>query len=451
MASESSEEKVGGLAKFNSDEWRLHPQRDHLPYRRDCRVCVERSTGKPHKRISHPSAYVLSIDTAGPFRHKAMGGYKYLLVACYRFPQLPGVKGEDETSKGDAAEEPVAAPEDGGDWILDEELPAGAGRGDEGEVVEAEPEAKAADVEDLKELAEPLKFSSVYIVRPMKSRKHAETLKAIQEAYIQLRSGDLPVNKLHADRAREYNTKMLEMWAASRDLDVSKTQGDDPPQNGTAERGVRYIKMRMRILLSQANELSGLTDEAVRSLWPYAAETAATQQQAEDLCTDAVKQFISRWAASILKEAEALIKAKALVPLTVEEQRALEMNAFILAPIKEEDDEEEAVYAVYPPKVFQLAEGYLHLKQHRADENIWSVWAVAKDGSMSVRAYINVYVDDILYVGEVAVIHALQTWLTSEWKASDLTWASEESYIRFQAWRLEGPRKEASLHIKGGT
>ena len=281
MASESSEEKVGGLAKFNSDEWRLHPQRDHLPYRRDCRVCVERSTGKPHKRISHPSAYVLSIDTAGPFRHKAMGGYKYLLVACYRFPQLPGVKGEDETSKGDAAEEPVAAPEDGGDWILDEELPAGAGRGDEGEVVEAEPEAKAADVEDLKELAEPLKFSSVYIVRPMKSRKHAETLKAIQEAYIQLRSGDLPVNKLHADRAREYNTKMLEMWAASRDLDVSKTQGDDPPQNGTAERGVRYIKMRMRILLSQANELSGLTDEAVRSLWPYAAETAATQQQAE--------------------------------------------------------------------------------------------------------------------------------------------------------------------------
>ena len=96
-------------------------------------------------------------------------------------------------------------------------------------------------------------------------------------------------------------------------------------------------------------------------------------------------------------------------------------------------------------------EGYLHLKQHRADENIWSVWAVAKDGSMSVRAYINVYVDDILYVGEVAVIHALQTWLTSEWKASDLTWASEESYIRFQAWRLEGPRKEASLHIKGGT
>ena len=87
-------------------------------------------------------------------------------------------------------------------------------------------------------------------------------------------------------------------------------------------------------------------------------------------------------------------------------------NAFILAPIKEENDEEEAIYALYPPKVFQLVkvqnatqlwrvdralygfcrsprlwgrfrdkrlraakipfeEGYLYLKQHRADENIW--------------------------------------------------------------------------------
>ena len=59
-----------------------------------------------------------------------------------------------------------------------------------------------------------------------------------------------PVNKIHADRAREYNAKMLDLWAASRDIDISKTQGDDAPQNGTAERAVRYIKMRTRILLA---------------------------------------------------------------------------------------------------------------------------------------------------------------------------------------------------------
>ena len=64
---------------------------------------------------------------------------------------------------------------------------------------------------------------------------------------------------------------------------------------------------------------------------------------AKDLCTDAVKQFISRWAASILKEAEALIKAKALVPLTVEEQRALEMSGkLVVLPAK-------GVFTVKPP------------------------------------------------------------------------------------------------------
>ena len=66
---------------------------------------------------------------------------------------------------------------------------------------------------------------------------------------------------------------MLDLWAASRDIDISKTQGDDAPQNGTAERAVRYIKMRTRILLAQAKELSGLSDDVLRSLWPYAAET----------------------------------------------------------------------------------------------------------------------------------------------------------------------------------
>ena len=90
-----------------------------------------------------------------------------------------------------------------------------------------------------------------------------------------------PVNKIHADRARAYNAKMLDLWAASRDIDISKTQGDDAPQNGTAERAVRYIKMRTRILLAQAKELSGLSDDVLRSLWPYAAETASAQQQAE--------------------------------------------------------------------------------------------------------------------------------------------------------------------------
>ena len=49
------------------------------------------------------------------------------------------------------------------------------------------------------------------------------------------------------------------------------------------------------------------------------------------------------------------------------------------------------------------------------------------DGTDVVKAYINVYIDDILYIGEPDMIAAVQVWLTSEWKVSSLSWASEES------------------------
>ena len=86
----------------------------------------------------------------------------------------------------------------------------------------------------------------------MKSRKKPDALRAIQELYVQLRSQGLPVCKLHMDRAQEFQTDVLEAWAAARDIEVTRTQGSDPQGNGTAERAVGYIKARMRVLLGQA-------------------------------------------------------------------------------------------------------------------------------------------------------------------------------------------------------
>ena len=107
------------LAKFDVSGWKLHLQRDHLPYRRDCRVCVARASGRPHRKVSHPSAYSLAVDTAGPFRSMGAGGFKYLLVGCYRFPKLPGIGDHQhlEAEEGD----PGRAPDDGGDWIFEDE------------------------------------------------------------------------------------------------------------------------------------------------------------------------------------------------------------------------------------------------------------------------------------------------------------------------------------------
>ena len=145
-------------------------------------------------------------------------------------------------------------------------------------------------------------------------------------------------------------------------------------------------------------------------------------------------------------------------------------NAFILAPIKEEDEEDDGIiYALFPPKVFQLVvvpycyqlwrvdralygfrrsprlwskfrdkrllsakipfgQGHLMLKQSKADANVWAVTYVGPQENVEVRAYLNIYVDDVLYAGNPDEILAVHKWLTSEWKASELSWATGRVY-----------------------
>ena len=60
----------------------------------------------------HPSAYTLSVDLAGPMKLRGLRQFKYLMVACYRFPRIP------LTARHDPAEEErvEAQPDDGEDW-----------------------------------------------------------------------------------------------------------------------------------------------------------------------------------------------------------------------------------------------------------------------------------------------------------------------------------------------
>ncbi|CAE7733563.1 unnamed protein product [Symbiodinium sp. CCMP2592] len=219
------------------------------------------------------------------------GGYKYLLVGCYRHPKLLGTSPEEEPAKGPSAAEVVPRPDDGEDWLgedleaAEDEVPlvAEEHEGGVGYVDPGPPDAdheRDGEIEALKELAKPLEFVSVYVAKPMRSRKKAETLKAMQELYIQLRSAGFPLGRIHMDRAREYQSSAFEHWAAARDIELSRTQGDDPSQNRTAERAVGYVKMRMRVLLAQAKELSGADDEVIKGWWAMAAETAVSQHQA---------------------------------------------------------------------------------------------------------------------------------------------------------------------------
>ena len=144
-------------------------------------------------------------------------------------------------------------------------------------------------------------------------------------------------------------------------------------------------------------------------------------------------------------------------------------NAFLLAPMAT-----DAVYGLRFPKVFLLALGAdwdklyrvdralygfrrsprlwglfrdarlraatfkvkgsaVVLKKLTADENVWKVVSSdgTTEGSEVTIAYIVIYVDDIMYLGEPSVIYDIHEWLSSEWKASDLTWASAKEGIRF--------------------
>ena len=153
-------------------------------------------------------------------------------------------------------------------------------------------------------------------------------------------------------------------------------------------------------------------------------------------------------------------------------------NAFLLAPMST-----DAVYGLRFPKVFILAlgleweglyrvdralygfrrsprlwgsyrDGRLRtarikigsrvaiLKRLTADENIWQVLVLKpiSDDPDYVAAYVVVYVDDIMYLGPPEVIESIHQWLSSEWTASPLTWASSSEGIRFLGLEIyKGP------------
>ena len=72
--------------KVKALSWDQHVQNGHVPFRRDCRVCQQQSaTSRPHRKVKHPLAGTLSLDTAGPYPVAPNGRdiAKYILVGTY--------------------------------------------------------------------------------------------------------------------------------------------------------------------------------------------------------------------------------------------------------------------------------------------------------------------------------------------------------------------------------
>ena len=80
---------------------------------------------------------------------------------------------------------------------------------------------------------------------------------------------------------------------------------------------------------------------------------------------------------------------------------------------------------------FQLEGRSASLRQLKADENVWAVITNEVFGKETVEAYVNVYVDDILYVGSREAILATHDWLCQAFKSTPLSWAADEEGVRF--------------------
>ena len=58
---------VPGLSASEVEKWRAHLQNGHVPYRRDCKQCVEGAgLGLLHRRVKYPRSFALSVDLFGP-------------------------------------------------------------------------------------------------------------------------------------------------------------------------------------------------------------------------------------------------------------------------------------------------------------------------------------------------------------------------------------------------
>ena len=307
------------LRKLSAEQaWRLHVERDHVPFRKDCEQCVmSLGSGRPHRRTKQKSAYVLSVDIGGPLRATSRDGhgygYRYFLAASYTKPRFadqpdPAPHSPEELASDDydfrnldlevvPAQEEVdmgygvgAVPVDPGEDPLQE--------GDLGEQLEqpqeeeeVEPAIHKLKAEELwndDELAEQqqekdkkdgddldgnteVPTDHLHFVKPLKTKKSKAVMQAIQEIALQLKHENLPVVRIHSDRAHELRSPGLREWALDQGIMLTRTEGQSPQSNGTAERAVRYLKGKARLMLRS----SGLNG----SHWATAMTTAAHHQR----------------------------------------------------------------------------------------------------------------------------------------------------------------------------
>ena len=301
--------KMKPLGPVALEQWKQHFLHDHLPARRDCAHCVRaQARSKPHKRVSHPEAYTLSVDLSGrlvPGRDQGNKTAKYIMVAVYTFPvtldgkpllepvepqdqPLPHpdacANDEDEADpNGDVVPDAViSGPQwgeldaEGLDEPDDAPLPGlddddendgvnegGDGAGDHEAPAEAAAKSAYETWHKLATEASNVAVKNLTFIEILESRASRHVLPALARIHCRLRSLGLPILRLHTDRARELIGAPVRRWTMARSIIPTMTTGNNFKSNGRAEAEVQMTKKAIRAVIDAT--------QVDVSFWPMVA------------------------------------------------------------------------------------------------------------------------------------------------------------------------------------
>ena len=288
---------VGALTSVQRQEWRSHILRGHLPYRRDCKHCVEGSgLGVQHRKIKNPQAFTLSVDLFGPMSGDQRGRdeqsvsgnphLKYGLVAVYRLPKscvepITQPSAGDDQGKEDLgvqqtpqtgevldelAEYEPSLPDETCDDPLDLFAVDDPDVGDAIceraiEVAEPVPEVSSAGEawisdddldEQIRDLTSGVELLTLKYVVGLKSKTGPDVTAGIQKLVLMINKL-YPVKVLHCDPGTEFTSSGLTNWLSHQGIRIQTTIPTDKQGNGVAERAVGWLKARARTLLASAS------------------------------------------------------------------------------------------------------------------------------------------------------------------------------------------------------
>ena len=251
-------------------------------------MCLETAgRDRPRKTVATPDSFCLSLDLAGPFKpgeDQDVYDAKYMLVGVVTVPTAGETPRVESLRELGLVVNPI--PDEGAEAEQrpeDEELPGEV----EAEQVwvgdEVEEEAEGGDPEDIAEFqklevkwreflgeAAHVKVRGLTFAVPLQSRKAQQVIEAVSLVYSRIRALQIPILRVHTDRAREFCSRGFKKWLADRDLHFTMSAGDEPTGNARVEREIGHLKGRVRALINGAG--------APREHWLMAVRHAAEER-----------------------------------------------------------------------------------------------------------------------------------------------------------------------------